>query len=191
MYGMLQNLGEIPLEKILLENNINLKSNINLVVDKTGQKLIVFADTIFVKSYKVAYGRSFHNIKSSVDDYVTPVGNYKICSIDVNENYYKMLKLDFPNRKDAAEALKNNDITRQEFDLIIESRLLNGCPYAGSSLGADIGIQGMGYFNFIFKNLPFTFNWTNGSVSISNESIDELLPYVKVGTKVTIVSSIN
>ena len=33
-----------------------------------------------------------------------------------------------------------------------------------------------------------TFNWTNGSISISNENIDEIFPYIKLGTKVKITN---
>jgi len=53
-------------------------------------------------------------------------------------------------------------------------------------LGGDIGIHGIGRLNFFFKNLPFVFNWTDGSIALSNENIDELISVVKVGTKIVI-----
>lgn len=190
LYGMLQTGGNIPLENILAEKKINLSSNMNLVVDKTGQKLMVYADTTFIKSYKIAYGRSQSNIKISADDYVTPIGEYSICFIGISENYYRIFKLNFPNIHDVAEALKNGDISKTEYDKVVNSYKLNGCPDSSSALGANIGIHGIGVYNFIFKNLPFTFNWTNGSISINNENIDELFPYVKIGTKVKITNSV-
>ncbi len=184
---MLQNSNQIPLEKILAEKKLDLAKNINLVVDKKVQHLIVYADTTFVKFYKVSFGRSQRDIKSSVDDYVTPVGEYYICSIAKSENYYKFFKLNFPNKLDAAEAYKNGDISKSEYDRIIKSIEAGSCPTGNTKLGANIGIQGIGAYNFIFKNLPFIFNWTNGSIAISNESIDEISPYVKIGTKVKII----
>ena len=36
------------------------------------------------------------------------------------------------------------------------------------------------------KNLPFVYNWTNGSISVSNEAIDEIFSVVQKGTKVVI-----
>lgn len=186
-YGILQNSGEIPLEEILIEKKLDLTSNMNLVVDKKNHSLLIYADTTFVKSYKVSLGKSPKDIKSSAEDYVTPIGEYYICSIEKSEDYYKFLKLNFPNKLDAAEAYKNKDISKFEYDKIIESYKTSRCPTNKTKLGANIGIQGIGTYNFIFKNLPFIFNWTNGSISISDESIDEIFPYVKIGTKVKII----
>ncbi|VAX26111.1 hypothetical protein MNBD_IGNAVI01-861 [hydrothermal vent metagenome] len=187
LYGMLQNTGEIPLEKILIEKNLDLTSDMNLVVDKKAHRLMIYNDTVFVKSYKASLGRSQKDIKSSVEDYVTPIGEYYICSVEKSEDYYRFFKLNFPNKLDAAEAYKNKDISKFEYDKIIESYNAGRCPTNKTRLGANIGIQGIGAYNFIFKNLPFIFNWTNGSISISNEGIDEIFPYVKIGTKVKIV----
>jgi hypothetical protein len=53
-------------------------------------------------------------------------------------------------------------------------------------LGGNLGLHGIGKFNFIIKNLPFVFNWTNGSIALSDEDIDEIFSIVKVGTKVVI-----
>ncbi len=191
MYGMLQNSGEIPLEKILLENSIDLSDKLNLVVDKGTHRLIVFADTTRVKSYKIACGRNQNDIKRSVEDYVTPIGEYSICSIEESDNYYKIFKLNFPNIHDAAEAYKNGDITKGDYDNIALSFNTQTCSFGETKLGANIGIHGIGNYNFIFKNLPFVFNWTNGSIAINDESMDELLPYLRIGTKVLIKNSSN
>lgn len=53
-------------------------------------------------------------------------------------------------------------------------------------LGGNIGIHGIGRLNPIFKNLPFVYNWTDGSIAISNESLDELLSVINTGTQVVI-----
>ena len=185
---MLLKVTDVPLENILTKKKIDLSSNLNLIVDKRGHKLLVYSDTTFIKSYKIAYGRSQNNIKRSLDDYVTPIGEYSICSIDVSENYYRLFKINFPNIHDAAEAYKNGDISKNEYDKIINSYDTSKCPTSDTKLGANVGIHGIGVYNFIFKNLPFSFNWTNGSISISNENIDEIFPYIKLGTKVTITN---
>ena len=188
LYGIILNVTEIPLEKILTEKSIDLSSNLNLTVHKNEQRLLVYADTTFIKSYKIAFGRSPSNIKRSADDYVTPIGEYSVCSIGVSENYYRLFKINFPNKHDAAEAYKNGDISKYEFDKIIISLGSTDCPASDTKLGASIGIHGIGTYDFIFKNLPFVFNWTNGSISISNENIDEIFPYIKIGTKVKITN---
>jgi murein L,D-transpeptidase YafK len=122
----------------------------------------------------------------SKNDFITPTGKYRICRIDTDYVYYKKLFLDYPNIADAAEALRMQIITKDEFIAISNSITNDGCSNEFTELGSDIGIQGIGEYNEVFKNLPFVFNWTNGSIAVSNENIDELLSVVNIGTKVTI-----
>jgi murein L,D-transpeptidase YafK len=139
-----------------------------------------------VKTYKAAFGKNNSTVKTSSTDNVTPVGEYKICSIDTNAKYHKYLRLDYPNDLDAGEALKRGYINKDEFDAIMLAVKKNECPPKETSLGGDISIHGIGTYNAIFKNLPFVFNWTNGSIAVSDENIDELYSVVKIGTPVKI-----
>ena len=92
--------------------------------------------------------------------------------------------LNYPTKKDAAEALKNGVISKEEFNTLNLAK--SDCPPSNTRLGADIGIHGIGEYDFIFKNLPFAFNWTNGSIAMSNENIDELFSVVTLNTHVDI-----
>ncbi|MCB9248175.1 MAG: L,D-transpeptidase [Ignavibacteriales bacterium] len=185
-YGIILNLRENTLEEELQENNITELKNITIWVDRRNYKLYLLSDSIKVKTYNVVFGRNSNSIKLSKNDYVTPKGEYTICSIDTNNTYYKKLFLNFPNQQDAAEALREKIITPDDFLKISNSIKNHECSYSETQLGADIGIQGTGDYNIIFKNLPFVFNWTNGSIALSNENIDELISVVSLGTKVTI-----
>ena len=49
------------------------------VIVKRNNSLRLYADTQLVKSYKAAFGRNKSKFKTSVDDYITPEGTYKIC----------------------------------------------------------------------------------------------------------------
>ena len=53
-------------------------------------------------------------------------------------------------------------------------------------MGGNVGIHGLGRLNLFFENLPFVYNWTDGSIAISNENLDEILTVVRKGTKVVI-----
>ncbi|HQJ45413.1 MAG TPA: L,D-transpeptidase, partial [Ignavibacteriaceae bacterium] len=53
-------------------------------------------------------------------------------------------------------------------------------------LGGNIGIQGIGRLNYVFKNLPFVYNWTDGSIALSNEDLDEIIKVIKPGTQIVI-----
>lgn len=185
-YGIILNLREITLEEAMDEKNINEISNPSIIIDRRNYILSLYSDTLLVKQYKAVFGRNNESIKHSKNDFITPIGSYKICRVDTNHIYYKKIFLNYPNIQDAAEALKEKIINQSEFIAISNSIHKNDCPFPHSILGSDIGIHGIGEYNEIFKNLPFVFNWTNGSAAVSNENLEELLSVVQIGTKVTI-----
>ena len=186
VYGVIINLREVTLAEAIKAKNLTTISNPSIIVDRRNYSLTLYSDTTLVKKYSAVFGRNNSSQKISKDDLVTPIGKYEICKIDTNFIYYKKLYLNYPNLADAAEALKMSLITKSEFIAISNSLLENQCSFNFTVLGNDIGIQGIGEYNNIFKNLPFVFNWTNGSIAISNEDVDELLSVVNIGTKVTI-----
>ncbi len=186
IYGIILNIREATLRESMMEKGISKLENVHLVVDRKNYHLILYSGKIKVKSYKAVFGRNNASIKTSANDYVTPLGKFKICEKDTNTKYYKNMKLNYPRIKDAAEALKNGLIKRKDY-LKIKNEIETGnCPPGDTPLGANIGIHGIGKYNFIFKNLPFVFNWTDGSIAVSNESIDELFSVTQVGTEVEI-----
>ena len=186
LYGVILNLREITLEEALLEKGLVKLNNIRLIVDRKNYRIELYSDKDLIKTYKAVFGKTTGTFKTSANDNVTPIGEYRICSIDTSSKYHKFLRLDFPNERDAAEALKQNYINRDEFGGIMLAAKKNECPPQETKLGAEIGIHGIGKYNLIFKNLPFSFNWTNGSIAVSNENIDELYSVVKIGTLVKI-----
>lgn len=186
LYGILLNMREISLEEAMIQKNLETIKNPSIFVDRRNYFLALYADTVLVKKYDAVFGRNSGSNKLSKDDFITPTGKYRICKIDTNFIYYKKLYLNYPNINDAAEALRMSVIDKNEFIAISNSNNNNGCSFENSKLGGNIGIQGIGEYNIIFKNLPFVFNWTNGSIAVSNENIDELLSVITIGTKVTI-----
>ncbi|MDQ7817195.1 MAG: L,D-transpeptidase [Melioribacteraceae bacterium] len=186
LYGLILNSGELSLEEALRAKNLTSIENLRLIVDRSNYRLQIYSGNTFVKSYKSVFGKNASNLKSSANDLVTPLGDYKICSIDTNHKYHKFLQLSYPNEKDAAESLKRSYISQGEFEAIHIAFKKNECPPKETKLGSYIGIHGIGAYDFIFRNLPFTFNWTNGSIAISNKNIDELASIVKIGTPVKI-----
>ncbi|MBN2572088.1 MAG: L,D-transpeptidase [Ignavibacteriales bacterium] len=186
LYGIILNMGEISLDDAIKNNGLTQLDSIYIIIERNNYELKLFNNSTLIKTYKAIFGKNNSMVKTSSKDYVTPIGNYKICNIKENSKYHKFFQLDYPNKNDAAEGFKRDYINEQEYKSIISSLDSNNCPYAKTKLGADIGIQGIGEYNFIFKNLPFTYNWTNGSIAISNEDIDELYRVVKIGTVVVI-----
>jgi len=186
VYGMFLNLGETSLYRAMEKKGIAKISDPRIVINTQDYSLELFEKGILLKKYRAVFGTN-HKTKDWLGrKNSTPLGEYFICRIDTNVKYHKEFTLNFPNNKDAAEALQNKIITREEYLEIIEYSKNHECSYGNTSLGAGISIHGIGKYNLIFKNLPFSFNWTNGSVALSNEAVDELYSIVKIGTRVTI-----
>ena len=186
IYGIILNSRETSLADAMREKGFTNLINPSLVVDRVNYTLSLYEDTVFVKNYRVSFGRGVHQAKSRAGDEATPVGEYKICSIDTAHQFNKFLRLNYPNLSDAADALRKGWINQDEFNQIKFEFYYEACTKFNSVLGGDIGIHGIGRLNYIFKNLPFVFNWTNGSIAMSDENIDELYSVLKVGNKVVI-----
>lgn len=186
LYGIILNFREKTLDEAMQEKNISVLVKPSIIVNKKTYILELYEDTVLIKTYKAAFGKSSRLIKESFTDNGTPGGDYSICRIDSVSRYHKFLLLNYPNAFDVVEAYKKQWITQEEYYLILKNINTGKYPFEGMEKFSRIGIQGLGTYDFIFRNLPFTFNWTNGSVAISNAGIDELYRVVKCGTRVSI-----
>lgn len=185
-YGIVLNLKEIPLKEILAQKGLTEIKDPRLIIDRKNYQIKLYSDSKLIKTYKAVFGKTAGAVKTSKDDHVTPIGEYKICQIDTLSKYHKFIRLNYPNLNDAAEAYTRHYISNDEYEAIALANRKNDCPPMETKLGADIGIHGIGTYDIIFRNLPFSFNWTNGSIAISNESIDEIYSVIKIGTPVKI-----
>jgi murein L,D-transpeptidase YafK len=186
LYGIILNIREVTLQEAIESSEIINPTDISIIIDRRNYQLHLYSGEKIIKSYKAVFGRNDSPVKENKNDYVTPSGTFIICSIDSGAQFYKQLKLNYPNESIAAESLKKKYISREDFRNIVNEVRKGNCPPDNTVLGSNISIHGIGTYNFIFKNLPFVFNWTDGSIAISDESIDELLTVVKAGTKVEI-----
>ena len=186
VYGIILNLREDSLLELLKEKGYERFENPNIVVERKAFSLKLFEDTVLIKTYRASFGKNLSASKTKAEDNATPIGEYAICDIDSNNQYHKFLKLNYPNVNDAAEALRKGWITQKQFDQLKFEFYYEGCPKANTILGGNLGIHGIGKFDYILKNLPFVYNWTNGSIAVSNEAVDEIFSVVQKGTKIVI-----
>jgi len=186
VYGIILNLRNVPLSEAMLKNGFTEIKNPRLVVDRQNYTLGLYEESVLIKNYRVSFGKSVHTPKSRAGDKATPVGVYKICKIDTVSKYHKFFQINYPNLEDATNALRKGWISQKEFNDIKFQYYYEGCTRFNNILGGNIGIHGIGELDYVFKNLPFVFNWTNGSIAMSNENIDELYSVIKIGTEVDI-----
>lgn len=186
IYGLILNLREISLPEAMRLKGFGQIVKPSIMVDKKNYTLNLYEDTVLVKSYRASFGRNTQAAKQKKGDNATPLGEYKICSLDTSAKYYKFFSINYPNLSDATEALRKGIISQIAYDKIQYEFYYENCISSDTPLGGNIGIHGLGELDYFFKNLPFVYNWTNGSIAISNESIDELYSVVRKGTKVVI-----
>jgi murein L,D-transpeptidase YafK len=186
VYGIILKMREVPLSEAMIEKGFTELSYPNLVIDRKNYTLSLYEDSVLIKSYRASFGKSVSSPKTKASDRSTPVGEYKICRIDTSSVFHIFMQINYPNLEDAMNALRKGWISQKEFNDIKFQYYYEGCTKYNAILGGDIGIHGIGKYNYVFKNLPFVYNWTNGSIALSNEDIDELHSIVKEGTKVVI-----
>jgi len=185
-YGVIINLRSVTLAEAMASKGIKKITNPHIIINKKQYALLLYNDTVLVKSYRASFGRNVNSDRSFTEELATPVGNYEICAVDTSYVYDKFLQINYPDIEDMTEALRKGMITQAEYDKLKYEFYYEGCPKTETAVGGHIGIQGQGRLNFLLKNLPFVYNWTNGSIAVSNEAIDEIYSVVKKGTKVVI-----
>jgi len=186
VYGVILNLRDVPLSEALRKTGYTEISNPKIVIDRHNYTLGIYEDSVLIKNYKVSFGKSLLTPKTRAGDKATPVGVYRICKIYTTHKYHKFFQINYPNLEDGGDALRKGWISQKEYNDIKFQYYYEGCTKYHRILGGDIGIHGIGELNYIFKNLPFVFNWTNGSIAMSNENIDEIYSVIREGTEVVI-----
>lgn len=187
LYGfILSEVRSVPISEAMYQKGFSQFINPNLLIDRKNYTLGLYEDSVLIKEYRANFGKSISAPKTRANDNATPVGEYQICRIDTSHKYHKFLQINYPNLDDAASALRKGWISQKEYNEIKFQFYYEGCIDRNRILGGNLGIHGIGKFNFIIKNLPFVFNWTNGSIALSDEDIDEIFSIIKVGTKVVI-----
>ncbi len=160
--------------------------NYELEINKTQRTLVLKNRDKVEKKYLIATGRGGPGDKRVINDKKTPVGTYRIVQVKEQSAFYSFLQLNYPNVKDAFFGLKDNIISRTEFDRIVSAVKHHAIPPQNTRLGGAIGIHGIGRVTPHKLNLHSNLDWTKGCIALTNEQLDEIMQHVGVGTKVVI-----
>jgi hypothetical protein len=139
-----------------------------ILVDKLRRELLLYRGKEEVATYDVDLGIGGMNSKVRAGDDATPEGRYRITEVrgPNRTRYYRALMLDYPNADDVARFRK---LKR------------SGRVGRRDDIGSLIEIHGHG---------GRSQDWTKGCVALDNDDMDDLVPRVRVGTRVTIVGTI-
>jgi len=155
-----------------------------LDVNTDKKTLTVMDYTSVVHTFEgIAIGRNGVSRSRTEGDQTTPLGSYRIRKINPESRYHLFFGFDYPNLKQANEALKAQRISSAEWQSINLAHMQGREPPANTALGGYIGIHGIGSGD---PQIHEDFNWTEGCVALTNEQMDELARWVKAGTQVIV-----
>lgn len=139
-----------------------------ILVDKIAHILYVYQSGKVLRSYEAEFGPNWMSHKERNGDKATPEGNYQITKRKERGNtvYHKAFLINYPNEED-----------RRQFALKKKKGLIS----RSAGIGNLIEIHGHGGRGF---------DWTSGCVGLRDRDMDDLFRLVGVGTRVTIVGSI-
>lgn len=134
-----------------------------IVVEKSRRLLHVYHNREAIVTFRIALGKSPVGKKNCMGDNRTPEGYYSIIEHKKNSNFYRALRISYPNAADRARAQK-----------------------MGCNPGGNIMIHGLeNGFGWVGRTHR-TIDWTNGCIAITNKEMKILYDMVKDGTTVEI-----
>lgn len=158
----------------------------HLVVSKQHRELQVKRGDVIVRRYRVATGRGGVGAKRRQGDDITPVGIYHIVDLSEESKFHYFMQINYPNITDASHGYRDGLISREEFARIAKAYKGRATPPQDTSLGGFLGIHGIGDTTEKKLSIHEISNWTDGCIALTNQEINELRQYVKIGTQVVI-----
>ena len=134
-----------------------------VLVEKSQNKMYLYQRGKILKSYDVAFGQNPIGHKIQEGDHRTPEGRYNLSYKNINSQFYKSIRINYPSAKDIARAKKR-----------------------GVKPGGDIVIHGMPneVGNYMGPISPK--NWTQGCIAVRNHEMDQIWRLVDVNTPIEI-----
>jgi len=154
---------------------IGQPSKVNIVIIKSKRALELFGDGQMLGRFKVDLGFDPAGDKVRQGDGKTPTGNFYLCTRMDKSKYKYFLGISYPNKEDAKRGFKDKIITKSDLRLINKEIDHKQKPSWSTALGGAVGIHG--------ANSDID---RSGCITLSEQGIDVLWKYAKMGTPVKI-----
>ena len=169
---------------LLLLPAASLAASIHIFVDTKHETLSVMRGDTVIRTFEdIAIGRYGKTYFKQRGDNKTPLGSYRIGWINRESRYYIFLGLTYPDLPAADRALQEGRIDASQWLAVRDAHRAGETPSQDTPLGGFIGIHGLGRGDL---EVHQQYNWTNGCVALTNDQLDELLRYARIGTRVEI-----
>jgi murein L,D-transpeptidase YafK len=155
-----------------------------LLVDTSQLTLTVMQDDHpRMTLHNIAIGRYGTSLEKRRGDKKTPLGHFRITKIHRETNFHRFIGLDYPGIEHAEKGRRAGVISQRELQAILRAHRLRKPPPQHTALGGNIGIHGLGQGDL---RLHETMNWTRGCVALTDEQVDALMSWARVGMTVEI-----
>lgn len=158
-----------------------------LVISKSLQEMRIMNGDEIVKQFYVAHGRGGKGTKKKQGDKKTPLGTYEIVALKDSDKFHYFMHINYPSLPDTWAGYKDGIINADELHAITTAIKKNDVPPQNTKLGGFIGLHGLGRTTKKKLAIHNALNWTEGCIAMTNEQIDHLRKYARVGTKIVII----
>lgn len=169
---------------LLITHPVSAHDDIWINVDTENLTLTVMnGEMIKVVFDNIAIGRYGASKTRMKNDDRTPLGSFRIGWIKEQSQYHRFFGFNYPTREVADLALAENRINQETWQVIIDAINAGRIPPQNTPLGGYLGIHGIGKGD---RKVHEQFNWTNGCIALTNEQIDKLSKWLKLGVAVEV-----
>ncbi len=148
---------------------------LTLKVMQGNQEILTFSN--------IAIGRYGTATDKQRGDNKTPLGHFDIAWITDDTSFHRFFGFRYPSKEYAERAFREGHLDKKSWNKIRQAFASGHLPPQDTELGGNLGIHGIGKGDI---NMHELYNWTNGCVALTNDQIDRLTVWVRVGTPVEI-----
>lgn len=131
----------------------------------------------------IAIGRYGTATDKRRGDNKTPLGHFVIAWITDDTSFHRFFGFRYPSKEYAERAFRAGHLDKKTWNNIRQAFASGRLPPQDTVLGGNLGIHGIGKGDI---NIHEQYNWTNGCVALTNDQIDRLTVWIRVGTSVEI-----
>ena len=131
----------------------------------------------------IAIGRYGADTDRLRGDNKTPLGHFTIAWITDDTSFHRFFGFRYPSKEYAERAYRAGRLDKKTWNTICQAFASGSLPPQNTVLGGNLGIHGIGKGDI---EVHKQYNWTNGCIALTNEQVDRLTKWIRVGTSVDI-----
>jgi murein L,D-transpeptidase YafK len=155
-----------------------------ILVDTRNMTLSVLEGNTVRRTYKkISIGRDGTTTDKKQGDGKTPLGEFHLVRVAPKSPFHRFFGLDYPTAGHAERALMAGTIGQEHYAAIRRAFMTGDIPPQVTPLGGYLGIHGVGEGD---PGIHANFNWTHGCIALTNQQIDDLAGWIRIGMRVVV-----